>query len=95
MKEGLCKGCKLGYDDGIRDISKAKCAVKTCCFGANDLETCADRPTYGAGGVPGSFHGKNGRKYGKYRESLELNRSGYRESLSWAKTWKRAYGKLR
>ena len=25
-----CKGCKLGYEEGQRDINKAKCKIKTC-----------------------------------------------------------------
>jgi hypothetical protein len=40
--EGFCKGCKLGYDKGERDIGKAKCKMKVCCFRERKLETCAD-----------------------------------------------------
>ena len=31
MRRHLCKGCKIGYDTGERDIAKAKCAMKVCC----------------------------------------------------------------
>ena len=43
--EGICKGCKLGYDSGERDFSKAKCAIKRCCIGKR-LDTCADCEQY-------------------------------------------------
>ncbi len=32
IKDNLCKGCKLGYADGARNISKAKCKIKVCCL---------------------------------------------------------------
>jgi hypothetical protein len=37
-------GCKLGYDFGERDLSKAKCEIKVCCFRERGLATCADFP---------------------------------------------------
>lgn len=42
--ERTCRGCKLGYELGERDLSKAKCEIKVCCFREKKLETCADCP---------------------------------------------------
>lgn len=39
---GLCKGCKLGYDTGARDINKVKCKIKLCCYKDKNFATCAD-----------------------------------------------------
>jgi hypothetical protein len=30
--ERTCRGCKLGYEHGERDLSKAKCEIKVCFF---------------------------------------------------------------
>lgn len=27
-----CKGCKIGYENGERDVAKAKCSIKRCCM---------------------------------------------------------------
>ena len=27
-----CKGCKPGYRDGSRNLSRAKCKMKKCCL---------------------------------------------------------------
>ncbi len=92
--EGFCKGCKLGYEDGTRDISKAKCKMKMCCFGVKHQETCADCSQYGCD-ILSDFQEKNGYKYRKYRESLEFIKiNGYSEFIDRAKGWNRAYGKL-
>jgi len=41
------------------------------------------------------FYGKNGYKYGKYRQALEFIRgSGYDEFIGLADTWQGPYGKL-
>jgi hypothetical protein len=47
LLDKTCKGCKLGYDDGERDIRAARCAMKRCCLIEKKLETCADSPEYG------------------------------------------------
>ena len=92
--EGFCKGCKLGYDDGARDLTKAKCKMKVCCFGQRKLETCADCSDY-ACNLLVEFQGKNGYKYRKYKESMEFIREhGYAEFVRRAAKWTRAYGKL-
>lgn len=92
---GTCKGCKLGYSDGSRDIKDARCAIKLCCFGAKGLETCADCPDHGSCRTINGFFEKKGYKYGKYRQSLEyIHAHGYQLFLERTKDWKRAYGKL-
>ena len=91
---GYCKGCKLGYEDGKRDITRAKCEIKVCCFINRKLETCADCPEYGCD-ILANFWGKNGQKYTKYRESTEFIQAyGYSAFIEKAVGWKRAYGKL-
>lgn len=95
LAEGACKGCKLGYGSGERDIEKAKCRIKVCCFGEKGFETCADCPGYDTCGIIGEFYGKKGYKYKKYRESLEfIRRCGYGKFFESADGWKGAYGKL-
>ena len=42
----ICRGCKLGYEIGERDINKAKCKIKLCCFRDRQFETCADCSDY-------------------------------------------------
>lgn len=92
---GHCKGCKLGYDEGERDISRARCKIKLCCFGAKKLETCAECPECDSCSVLSAFHAKSAREYKSYREALEFIRAnGYSEFSKKAKNWKRACGKL-
>lgn len=40
-----CKGCKLGYLDGSRDLSRAKCKIKRCCL-VKGYVTCVDCSDY-------------------------------------------------
>ena len=72
--EGFCKGCKLGYDKGERDINKAKCKMKVCCFKERKLETCADCPDYPSCPTIQTFHNKKPFKYKKYKQSTEFIR---------------------
>jgi hypothetical protein len=96
FREGVCRGCKLGYGGGGRDLSKAKCPMKLCCFGEKRLETCADCPEYRACATIRGFQSKKGYKYRKYRESLEFIRNrGYPAFLRLADTWKGPYGRLK
>ena len=57
-----CRGCKLGYDDGERDISKAKCKIRLCCFKDRRLETCADCTDYPVCEIIHTFQDKSGTK---------------------------------
>jgi hypothetical protein len=94
-RDGSCKGCKLGYDRGSRDIARAKCAMKVCCFREHRLETCADCPEYPNCALIHRFHSKKGYKYRKYRQSIEFIRhQGYPAFLRCADQWKGPYGRL-
>ena len=93
--EGACRGCKLGYETGERDINKARCRIKVCCFRDRRLETCADCPDYPGCQIIHGFFSKNGYKYEKYRQALEFIReNGYEKFISLADTWRGPYGKL-
>jgi hypothetical protein len=93
--EGACRGCKLGYAEGKREIRRAKCAMKVCCVGERNLETCADCPDYETCEIIQGFYAKKGYKYKKYRESIEfIRKHGYAKFIEVANRWKGAYGKL-
>jgi len=88
-----CKGCKLGYDTGERDIARAKCKIKLCCFRDNKYETCADCGDFQTCGlIRGRF-----TDY-KLRRSLEfldfMKREGYPAFIERADAWKDCLGKL-
>ena len=92
---GSCKGCKLGYDEGRRNIARARCRIKVCCFGEKKLETCAECSECGDCVILAAFHGKNWPEYAKYKESLEFVRvHGYPEFCKRAKDWRAAHGRL-
>ncbi|MBP1927797.1 hypothetical protein J2741_000344 [Methanolinea mesophila] len=87
-----CKGCKIGYADGERDLSKAKCRIKVCCMGRG-YKSCADCPDFADCTTLNEFFGKKGYKYRRYREALEfIRRHGYAKFVKIADTWKNAYG---
>ena len=94
LKEGSCRGCKLGYKTGERDVSKARCLMKVCCL-RKKLETCMDCQNYPKCKIIQGFQGKKGYKYKRYKQSAEFIREhGYKKFLEKAKDWKRAYGRL-
>jgi hypothetical protein len=91
----LCRGCKLGYDTGERDINKSRCRIKSCCFKDRHLETCADCTDYADCEIIHELYEKTGYKYGKYRQSMEFIReNGYDKFIELADKWTGAYGKL-
>jgi hypothetical protein len=93
---GLCKGCKLGYENQKRDINKAKCKIKLCCFRDNDFQTCADCPNLKSCSTINSWYEKKGYKYKKYKEAiLFILKNGYSKFVKKAKSWTNAYGKLK
>ena len=95
LKEGVCKGCKLGYEQGERDITKAKCGMKVCCFKDRRLETCADCSDYAFCDKIRAFHLHKGHKYKKYKQSIEFIREkGYSAFLQCSEQWNGPYGKL-
>ncbi len=90
-----CRGCKIGYESGERDINKAKCKIKICCFKDRKLETCADCQDYPTCKIIYSFHDKNGSKYKKYKQSIEfIRKNGYTKYIKIADKWKGPYGKF-
>jgi hypothetical protein len=92
---GACKGCKLGYDTGERELSKARCKMKVCCIGKG-YDSCADCPEIETCSVINEFYSKNGYKYEKYRQAIEFIReNGYDEFLKIADNWTNAYGKYK
>jgi hypothetical protein len=94
-QENHCKGCKLGYADGTRDISKAKCKIKVCCL-ANHFNSCADCDKYDSCDIIQTFHNKNGYKYKKYKDALDFIRlNEYRAFIGIADKWKMQYGKYK
>lgn len=89
-----CKGCKIGYSDGSRDMAKAKCKIKVCCV-RKGCATCADCSEYDDCSIIQAFHNHPGYKYGKYKQSIAYIRThGYAEFMKRAINWTGAYGKL-
>jgi hypothetical protein len=92
---GYCKGCKLGFDTGKRDINKAKCIIKLCCFKDNKLETCADCSKLVSCGIISDLYDKKGYKYKKYKQAIEfIKEFGYSKFIKLTHKWNGAYGKL-
>lgn len=88
-----CQGCKLGYAKGVRDLSKAKCAIKVCCM-QQMYASCADCESYDSCDIIQAFYAKNGYKYKKYKEALDyIKINGYEAFLRVADRWKMQYGK--
>lgn len=91
--EGICIGCKIGYVDGTRDISKAKCKMKVCCI-KKGYSSCADCTEYQSCMTLNEFYNKNGFKYRKYKQANEfIRQNGYDKFFEIADKWKNAYGK--
>jgi hypothetical protein len=59
LSDRVCRGCKLGYATGERDLANSRCAMKLCCL-TRGLETCAECGDYSTCEILGAFHGKNG-----------------------------------
>lgn len=92
---GNCKGCRLGYDEGERDISRTRCMIKVCCIRDKGLGTCAECPEFDRCRTLAAFHGKRWKEYGRYRESFEfIRREGYPAFIERSKGWEKAYGEL-
>ncbi|MCP4703612.1 MAG: DUF3795 domain-containing protein [candidate division Zixibacteria bacterium] len=93
--ENRCYGCKLGYSDGTRKISKAKCKIKICCMGKK-YNSCADCDEYNSCPIIQGFYNKKGYKYKKYQEAVEFIRAnGYDKFIVMADGWNNQYGKYR
>ncbi|MFX1239232.1 MAG: DUF3795 domain-containing protein [Promethearchaeota archaeon] len=91
-----CLGCKLGYAEGKRNINRARCKMKLCCFRDKKFETCADCPEYPSCAIIHAFYDKKGVKYKKYKESIEfIRKNGYSKFIEISSSWKGPYGKLK
>jgi hypothetical protein len=89
-----CKGCKLGYEDGKRDINKSRCKIKSCCFKDKKLETCADCSGYLSCKLIQDWY-KKGYKYKRYKQAADFIREkGYKRFLEIANKWRGPYGKI-
>jgi len=94
FREGVCRGCKLGYQNGRRNLSGAKCRMKVCSL-SRGFQTCADCPEFSECEVINNFFNKTGYKYRKYREAIEFIRAyGYEAFLAQADDWTGACGRL-
>ena len=95
FRAGHCAGCKLGYDNGQRDIRRAKCKMKVCCLVERRLDTCADCNDFPTCDILQPWYEKKGDKYQRYKKSAQYIREhGYESFLKIANTWKDASGKL-
>jgi hypothetical protein len=95
LRNSRCRGCKIGYLNGDRDIEKAKCTMKVCCI-KKGLNTCADCTTYSECTTIRDFYDKKSYKYKKYEQATQcIREKGYTRFLSVADTWKNQYGKLK
>lgn len=95
FNSGACKGCKIGYDTGERDVTKEKCKMKVCCI-ERGYDSCADCHETESCSTINEFYGKKGYKYGKYQQATGFIReNGYEEFLKIADNWTNAYGKYR
>ena len=93
LREGACRGCKLGYATGERELAQAKCKIKVCCMGKG-YASCADCPEYATCETLQDFYSKNGYKYAKYHQAIEFIRAhGYAEFIGIADGWQNQYGK--
>jgi hypothetical protein len=93
FREQVCKGCKIGYENGEREISKAKCKIKVCCINSKH-QSCADCNEYAACNTVNDFYNKNGYKYRKYKQATEfIKKYGYDAFFEIADNWKNAHGR--
>lgn len=96
LTKGYCAGCKLGYENGKRNINRSKCEIKLCCFKDSKLQTCADCSDYPVCEVIHGWFNKNGYQYKKCQESIEFIRQhGYSRFLQIADNWNNLYGRLK
>lgn len=91
FNEGVCKGYKIGFDTGERNIDKAKCRIKLCCFRDKKIETCADCKEMETCQIIESWYAKKGFKYKK--AIYFIKEYGYANFICIAEKWKNAYGK--
>ena len=93
FRKSRCRGCKLGYVIGERDIKKARCKIKVCCI-EKGFNSCADCPELESCTTIQAFLNHKGYKYRKYKEAIDfIVANGYDKFLAIADNWKNQYGK--
>ncbi len=93
---GQCKGCKLGYDTGERNIKHARCKIKLCCFKDKKYSTCADCPEIASCEIIGAWYSRNDYKNKKHKQATDfIKKHGYQDFIKIADEWKSAYGKYK
>lgn len=90
-----CRGCIIGYSNKERDINRAKCKIKICCYKEKKLSTCAECIDFANCTIisekfkPGSYDNK------KCMEVLEyIKNNGKKKFMGKANEWKGPWGKL-
>jgi hypothetical protein len=93
--DGFCKGCRLGYEDGKRDINKAKCIIKLCCMKEKEYETCADCAEFLSCEKIITKFGKEKYNYKKCMQCLDyIKKNGRDKFIKIASKWKGPFGIL-
>jgi hypothetical protein len=93
--DGFCKGCKLGYASGVRDINKAKCKIKICCFKEKKFDTCADCNKYYNCEIFNNRFKVGTKDNVSLQDALNyIKDHGYDKFILKAKNWKSYKGKL-
>ena len=90
-----CRGCKTGYENKDRDLSKAKCNIKLCCYRDKEYRTCADCDIFSSCSIitkrfkPGTYSNKKCMQYLQY-----IKNNGYVAFIKKANNWHNHYGTL-
>jgi hypothetical protein len=98
LRDKACRGCKLGYDTGERQLAKAKCRIKLCCMGRG-YTSCADCAQYETCETIQGFFSNNihtRSRHMRYKHALEFIREhGYDAFFERADQWRIQYGRLK
>ena len=95
FRDGSCRGCRLGYSDGTRDLTRAKCRIKVCSMRDHDHQTCADCGEFDYCETLQTWYESAGGSRRRYRRSADfIRRHGYDRFIKIADGWKDAAGKL-
>jgi hypothetical protein len=90
-----CKGCKLGFNDGDRNINRTRCNIKKCCFRDNKFETCADCQKLDSCNHMENWYKKEQGKYRSYKKFLDyIKENGYSKFIKTAESWKNWFGEF-
>jgi hypothetical protein len=93
--DGFCKGCRLGYKEGERDINRAKCKIKLCCMREKEFDTCAECEEYSLCEKIIVKFGKEKYNHKKCMQCLDyISEHGFSVFIENAEKWKGPYGRL-